>query len=232
MTDYNESVSGFKVRGNWADVVEHGERVTFALEELDVDGDNLSEWNDWRPKQTENLTDEITEKTAEKASTSEGEGEQEGKTATDDMQVAGEKFVESYSDVSEQPDEAYREWIDSLGYAVRAVDTVTRKSLRRIEHAIYENVMTLLAPYYFDNQLISANINRVQQSPPEYEFEINVNDDELKNGVSDKLEHYDEEYTRWHVSVPKKTDSIVDTEGVELDDDHEGDEENPKPDCT
>ena len=38
-----ESVSGFKVRGAWGDVVEHGERITRALHEAGVDGDAFEE---------------------------------------------------------------------------------------------------------------------------------------------------------------------------------------------
>ncbi|ACV47004.1 hypothetical protein GBQ70_07535 [Halomicrobium sp. ZPS1] len=35
MKDIEESVSGFKRRGGWVNVVEHGERIVQALRELD-----------------------------------------------------------------------------------------------------------------------------------------------------------------------------------------------------
>ena len=39
MVEIDESVSGFKYRGGWVDVVELGERITQALEELAEDHD-------------------------------------------------------------------------------------------------------------------------------------------------------------------------------------------------
>ena len=53
-----ESVSGFKVRGTWTDIVEHGERITRALRNAGTHTasgepsylDAFTEWDEWRPK--------------------------------------------------------------------------------------------------------------------------------------------------------------------------------------
>jgi len=52
--EVEESVSGFKLRGSWGEIVEHGERITRALkdlrgEEQPVDDGALEEWDEWRP---------------------------------------------------------------------------------------------------------------------------------------------------------------------------------------
>jgi len=77
--------------------------------------------------------------------------------------------------------------------------------------------MTQLAPYYFDNELVSANLRRVgTEARPEYVFEVNVNDDDLKIRVSNRLADYESDVDRWHVSAPKQTEAVEAAEGVEV----------------
>ena len=109
-----ESISGFKMRGDWADIVEHGERIALALRETGADGDAFHEFDDWRPKAHERIDEDVSEKTAEQASVSEGDGEKAGKTPGDDLQTAGEKLTESYEKVEENDTESAMErWGDS-----------------------------------------------------------------------------------------------------------------------
>jgi len=219
MSEIEESVSGFKRRGSWVEIVEHGERIARALsdvgEEVDVDGDALAEFEDWRPKSHERLDEDVSEKTAEKASVEEGKGEKEGKDPDEDLQTAGEKLAESYASLDE-PDEAVDKWGESIDYVRRAADSAGRKAIRKVEDTVYQNVMTQMSPYYFDNELISANIQRVGRGDgPEYVFEVNVNDDDLKIRVSNTLADYDEEVDRWHVNTEKETDTVEAAEGVD-----------------
>jgi len=223
VADVEESVSGFKTRGDWVDVVEHGERVTRALTEVaaeddidvDIDEQALAEFDEWRPKSHERLEDDVSEKTAEQASVEEGKGEQEGKDPDEDLQTAGEKLAESYESLDD-PDEAVDKWGESLDYVARAADSVGRKAMRAVEDTVYRNVMTQIAPYYFDNELVSANLQRVGRGEgPDYVFEINVNDDDLKLCVSNRLADFESEVDRWHVDTEKETDSVEAAEGVE-----------------
>jgi len=213
----DEGVSGFKLRGNWGDTVELGERITRALKDLesegvDVDLDALSEWDTWRPKVDERLDDDVSEKTADQASIGEGKGEKAGKTPDEDLKTAGDKLADSYGHL-EDPEEAVEEWRESIGYVARAADSATRKALRKVEGSVYKNVMTQVSPYYFDNELISANLKRSDAG--EYVFEVNVNDDDLKIRVSNKLADYDQTVDRWHVDTPKETDIVEAVEGHE-----------------
>jgi len=219
MADIEESVSGFKIRGGWVDVVEHGERITEALKdiatEVEVDEAALDEFDEWRPKTHERLDEDVNEKTAEQASVGEGKGEQAGKDPDEDLQTAGEKLTESY-DKLDEPDEAVDKWSDSVDYVARAADSAGRKALRKVEDAVYRNVMTRIAPYYFDNELVSANLQRIgDEEDPAYVFEINVNDDDLKMRVSNKLSDFDRSVERWHVDTEKTTESVEAAEGVE-----------------
>jgi len=220
MADIEESVSGFKTRGGWVDVVEHGERITRALkdinEETAVDLDSLDEFDEWRPKSHERLDEDVNEKTAEQASIDEGKGEQAGKDPDEDLQTAGEKLSESYENLDE-PDEAMERWSESVDYVARAADSASRKALRKVEDAVYRNVMTQIAPYYFDNDLVSANLQRTgDEERPEYVFEVNVNDDDLKMRVSNKLADYEQSVDRWHVDTEKVTEAAEAVEGVDV----------------
>ncbi|WP_123537763.1 DUF5828 family protein [Halosimplex salinum] len=217
-----ESVSGFKTRGGWVDAVEHGERIVRALKDLSDDESvptaPLDEFDEWRPKSHERLDEDVNEKTADQASVEEGEGEKAGKGPDEDLQTAGEKLTESYENLDE-PDEAVDKWGESLDYVARAADSAGRKAVRKVEDAVYRNVMTQIAPYYFDNELISANLQRVNgDDRPEYVFEINVNDDDLKIMVSNKLADYESAVDRWHVDTEKATDAAEAAEGVEAPD--------------
>lgn len=218
-----ESISGFKVRGEWGDVVEHGERITQALREIGADNGEgfvaaFDEWNEWRPKAHERLSKDVSKKTADQASVDEGAGEKAGKAATEDVRTAGEKLSESYEKIEDGDDEgAVERWHDSIEYVTRAADSVGRKAIRTVENTVYQNVMTQLAPYYFDNELISANIQKTTHSngEPEFIFEVNVNDDELKDRVSTQLGEYEDTIDRWHVTTEKETASVEAAEGVE-----------------
>jgi hypothetical protein len=214
-----ESVSGFKVRGDWIEIVEHGERIVRALRELadeyDVDERGLEEFDEWRPKSHERLDEDVNEKTAQQARVSEGEGEKRGKDPDDDLRSAGEKLADSYEKLND-PDEAVDAWSDSIDYVARAADSAGRKAVRAVEDRVYRNVMTRVAPYYFDNDLISANIRRVDDEDPEYVLEVNVNDDDLKIRVSNKLADFDQEVDRWHVDTEKEIETPQAAEGVEV----------------
>jgi len=220
-----ESISGFKVRGGWGDVVEHGERITHALREEHVEdspaarASAFEEWNEWRPKAHERLSKDVNKKTADQASVSEGKGEKAGKAATDDVKTAGEKLSESYKRMENGDDEgAVKRWHDSIEYVTRAADSASRKAIRTVENTVYRKVMTQLAPYYFDNVLISANIQKTTRGASDEEtfiFEVNVNDDALKAAVSERLGEYEDTIDRWHVTTEKMTDTVEAAEGVE-----------------
>jgi hypothetical protein len=116
-----------------------------------------------------------------------------------------------------ESDSAVERWSDSLGYVARAADSAGRRALRRVEDTVYQRVMTQLAPYYFDNTLISANIQKTTRGDAAvaFIFEVNINDDELKTAVSNRLTDYDDEVTRWHVDTKKQTETAEAAEGVE-----------------
>jgi len=232
-----ESISGFKVRGEWGDIVEHGERVTRALHEAggpDADRDAFEEWDEWRPKAHERLGEDVSEKTADQASVDEGKGEREGKSPEEDLQTAGEKLSESYERVEDGDNGgALDSWRDSIDHVARAADSAGRKAMRRVENTVYRKVMTQIAPYYFDNGLVSANVQKStrEEGGPEFVFEVNVNDDDLKEEVSERLAGFEDDVDRWHVDTPKEVEGAEAAEGAEAPTEtvEEGSEGEPSP---
>jgi hypothetical protein len=214
-----ESVSGFKLRGSWPEVVEHGERISRALREAGVERDDeaFTEWNEWRPKAHERLGDDVNEKTADQASVDEGEGERAGVDPDEDLRTAGEKLSESYEKAEEgDGDAAVESWSESLDHVARAADSAGRKALRAVENTVYRRVMTQIAPYYFDNELVSANVQRIGSTvDPEYILEVNVNDDDLKDQVREQLVAFEDDVDRWHVDTEKRVDEAAAAEGAE-----------------
>ncbi|PSQ42405.1 hypothetical protein BRD17_08730 [Halobacteriales archaeon SW_7_68_16] len=212
----DESISGFERRGSWGDVVEHGERISRALRDVgaeEVHAETFEEWNEWRPKAHEDDRD-VNEKTAEQASVDEGEGERAGVGPGDDVRTAGQKLAESYERIEEDRDAAVRGWAESIDHIARAADSVGRKALRAVEGTVYQRLMTRMAPYYFDNELVSANLTGATGNAT-FVFEVNVNDDDLKDAVSERLATYDEEIDRWHVDIEKDTSTAEAAEGVD-----------------
>ncbi|MFB6134276.1 MAG: DUF5828 family protein [Halanaeroarchaeum sp.] len=214
-----ESVAGFRVEGDWGEIVEHGERITRALRDAGAEEaypEAFEAWEDWRPKSGELLGIDVRKKTAEHASIEEGAGEKEGKSPNEDVQKAGEKLTESYESLEgDDAGEAVEKWQDSLSYVARAAETAGRKAIRSVEDAVYRNVMTQLAPYYFDNELVSANVARTGDEEAPFALEVNVNDDDLKRAVADRLAEYVEEVERWHVETETETGGAEAAEGVE-----------------
>lgn len=212
-----ESISGFKEQGGWVAIVEHGERITEALAEAGVSGQAFDEWDEWRPKVHERFTEDVNEKTAAQMSLEEGEGEKAGKSPGEDLGAAGEGLSKSAGELAEgDVNDAVEEGTESIEYVARAVDSAARKAVRTVEGTVYKHVMTQLSPCYFDNELVSANVERISAADAEkrYAFEVNVTDDALKERISAQLAEYDE-VSRWHVETPKNTDLSVAAEGVD-----------------
>lgn len=216
MSDMKKGISGFIVEGGWSDVVEHGERITVALRDVGYSGKALEEWDDWRPKAHERLGKDVREKTAKYAHLKDGPGERANQTPVDDVQEAGNELTDAYERLDNM-DKALARWRASVRYLGRAADSTGRKAVRTVEDVVYKRVMTRTSPFYFDNELVSANIRQSNQANGlVYAFEVNVNDDDLKAVVSDRLETFENEVDRWHLDIKKDTRTVEAAEGIDI----------------
>lgn len=191
-----ERISGFREEGTWENVVAHGDRISKSLRELgtkahprmehDTYREAVREWEQWRPRKAETLEGDVRPRTAEQASVVEGEGERRGQPAGSDLGRAGTALVApaEHAHVDESMVERIAE---AARLAARALDTGMRATVRYVEENIYHHLMTRVAPCYFDNRVVSANLERCSMDEEAYRFEININNDELKSKVSDRL---------------------------------------------
>lgn len=210
-----ENVSGFEKRGGWVTIVEHGERITTALEDEGIDGKAFEKWDEWRPKADERLSEDVDEKTVDHVRASESEGEKAGVTPHDDLKAASEEVVDAVEELTDgNHSDAAEEGQDAIEYTVRATDSAARKTVRAVETPVYRHVMTQVSPHYFDNELVSANIERTRDPDERYVFEVDIVDDNLKDTVSDRLAVYDEEIDRWRIETEPDTETTEAAEGV------------------
>lgn len=217
------SISGFKITGSWEDVVEHGEKIESILETVEegdsyeIDGELVEEFNEWRPKVREvGSESKISDKTAEKAAVSKSDSEEKNKNVSEDIGDAASEAGKSVSELSDSNIESsWEHWKSTTNYMTRATDTVWRRYFRKVEKFVYKHLMTIVSPYYFDNELVSANIQRKSEST--YVFEININDDKLKSRVESIMIDLDER-DRWHLDhehMSGNPDKVHESEGTE-----------------
>lgn len=141
-----ETISGFKTKGSWDDVVKHGEQISQILRKEGVEGKEFDEWEEWRPRSTEDIGHEIQDKTAEQ--------------------------------VSVDPEES------------SGIKKTGKQVFQTIEETVYKNIMVKTNPCYFDNELISANIEKktsVIGGSDKFSLEVKVYDSHLKDEIRKKL---------------------------------------------
>lgn len=199
MQPMKQGISGYQVEGTWDQVVDHGDAISEVLHDLGAtshprmdraDYDQaLSEWDSWRPRSGESLDEDVRERTAVLASVEPGEGERRGASPARDLKLAGRVLVEGPDQI---PDGGATEFFARIAEAgrlsLRAADTGFRKLFRNAEEVVYLHVMTRVSPCYFDNRVVSANLQRTPGADDAYRFEININNDDLKDTVSDRLD--------------------------------------------
>lgn len=186
----NVRVSGFSFEGTWGGIVEHAHRISRALIRAGAHEDGyeaaVEAYERWRPREEEAL-DDVQDRTIEEASVDEGEGERMDVGVREDLADAGRKLGGAAGEAKNGgAAEALRELGASAKHASRAADTASRRAARTLEEGLYRHVMTRTSPYYFDNALISANLEH--RGRDRFVLEVNVKDDALKDTVAKDLE--------------------------------------------
>ncbi len=178
-----ENISGFKVQGGWNGVVDHGKKISNALEDEGIEGEKLEDWDEWRPKLNEDIED-ITEKTVKKASIKKNTIEKKENGLGKEVEKTKEKLTESVDSLKENnKKQATNKITDTLNHFKDTIITISRMTVRKTERLVYR-LMTKFTPYYFDNQLVSAELKKKRQ---DYTFEININNDDLKTKIQEKI---------------------------------------------
>lgn len=209
-----ELVAGMTKTGTWKEVVEHGEKITAAIEEKGFDSDDewFVAWNSWRPKIQEEHQSEMRLKTAEHAS----------KTLTHDKSPERRIPIiirSLQTTASEAGNGDFRTAMSHAGKAAQNSGTLALRTLNtiqsKVEGAVYKNVMTSISPYYFDNEKINANLS-YDKRDREYTLQVSISIDDLHNDIVESVKEYNKNINRWHVSAEKNvqdSDSIHRSDG-------------------
>lgn len=218
-----ETLTGIRITGDWGDVVEVGERMSAAirrsLKRQELEGkpvadkyEWLTEFEDWRPKADEKPT-AISEKTAEQASVSENQSEVEGKTVREDVEDAQSEMKDAVDSATELDSDTTKQNVsESIEHTQRATDSFFRKAIRWVEERVYKHIMTIISPYYFDNDLVNANLTSHRDNT--YTLEVNISDDELYSLVTDELAQLEDETSVWRVETEVNEEPLQDVEGA------------------
>lgn len=193
-----KGISGFQVDGSWDQIVDHGDRISRILHELGASAhprmsrgaydDALAEWDRWRPRPADSLDEDLRPRTAKQASLNPKNGDHGTEAALQDLGRAWRALLDGPERI---PDGGASAWLSRLTEATRlssrAVATGVQHAAKSAEEAVYLHVMTQLSPCYFDNRVVSANLER-QPGSDAYSFEININSDELKDRVGTEID--------------------------------------------
>ena len=218
-------LNGFKTIGLWEDVVEHCEKLSVVFKHIldneekynDINHTELlncfEEWEEWRPKSNEFLSDEINERTLEHNAV-----DAQSESITRETEKARNSVIESIS-VSNTTGERK----NSLKTVCSSIRNIVRRIIQSIESFVYSHIMTKFSPYYFDNKLISANIKEKQNG--EYVFETNINNDMVQNILEIQLNDINEANDRWHINTETDAEKQEFVNGVDSNDVSSSDKE-------
>lgn len=182
--------SGIKVEGNWEDICGFARDLEGILKEsyerkdyAENMGDSIENYNDWRPREEEDEED-ITKKTAEEASMEEKDVENDFKGTDEELKSAGKKVKDSISRATDEKRSATAELKEASKCINRLVGCKSIKSLRKMEKAIYEQVMLKFNPYYFDTEYFSVTL---EEKNDYYLLTVNIPEEKLREKIKKGL---------------------------------------------
>ncbi len=91
-----KTVSGLKIEGDWEDVVETSEKVSDALRES-VPEEKIKDWEYWRPKNDEDMENDVKDKTVEIACIDESEIENSDNSLITELKEALKGITKSFT---------------------------------------------------------------------------------------------------------------------------------------
>jgi hypothetical protein len=178
------SISGFKLEGSWREIVEYGNQLTALIRQYGP-AYPPEDWNMWKPDRTDDM-DDMREKTASVTSIDENRREKKDIPPTEELSIA-KKEVEEQNGAVDKTSSA-------VGHVILASKTSARKAVREMEETVYTNLMTQIAPCYFDTELISANIqkNGLLVDKDTFSFEIRMNDSSVRDWLHETIQQHDD----------------------------------------
>ncbi len=178
--ELEETNSGVKKRGDWEEISEFAREVEEAVQDTDIEDEEVEEYNDWRPREEED-EDDIRERTAEKASI---KVSRENVSVINEAQEAGKKIAKAGEKASklESPSEDLSEGINHFW---TGVFNKSAQWVQRMEKAIYRRFMLRFNPYYYDTANISVDMRSERKG--DYQMDVSVSEDEARENLKERF---------------------------------------------
>ncbi|MBS3781672.1 MAG: hypothetical protein KGY68_03575 [Candidatus Thermoplasmatota archaeon] len=107
----------------------------------------------------------------------------------DSIDDIAESVDKKTAERKEKEKSATKELKDASKCINRLVGAKSIESLRKMEKAIYEQIMLKFNPYYFDTEHFSVNLE--EKNNDHYLLTVNIPDDQLRETIKDGLEKED-----------------------------------------
>lgn len=187
--------------GSWEAIVDFCEDIGTLLEcdkikdiSSDFTEDKLEgiseDWEEWRPRDSEDFSEEMREKTAEHSSIGKSKLEEEGKEPSEEMKNATDSISKATEKVDEDLDETKTHLSDAFKSAGKAVDSTVRQGIRKVEENVYENLILKTNSLYFDSTTLNAVISkRIGSDPSErYKLTLHSNNPQLRKFLVERID--------------------------------------------
>lgn len=186
-----DTVCGVRFEGDWEELANWSETVTTALEQTASEDEELEDWEEWRPRESESMEEDHREKTVEKACMDEENVKPHDADPSDDV---GEAVAEASDAVDEVTKGRIRGATSRIAVSIhragRSIYTATKAGFRRFEAAVYHHIMTRTNPHYFDSDLVSASVESkgsLLDDDKIYKLTVNLNDRERIKEFQDHI---------------------------------------------
>ncbi len=182
MTDkeLEETNSGVKKKGDWEEISEFAREVEKAVEDTDLEDDEVEEYNDWRPREDEDEKD-IRDRTAEKATI---KVPRENVSVINEAEEAGKKIAEAGGKAKklESPkddiSDGFKQFWTGMIYK-------SAELMQNFEKAIYRRFMLRFNPYYYDTANLSVDMRSDRKG--DYQMDVSVSEDEARENLKERF---------------------------------------------
>ncbi len=156
--------SGVRLKGPWDQVCDFAKGFENVIKKTDMGEQTLSKYQYWRPRKNDS-EDDIKRKTVEEAK-------------INIKDVKNSKIAKKVNEISGSKDDIIK---NTTSKAIKTIYFESVKCFIKMEEIVYGKLMLNFNPYFFDREEFSANL-RVKDKN-RCEFNINFNDDDLRNQV-------------------------------------------------
>lgn len=177
--------SGIEKEGEWDEITEFAEEVEEVMKDTSIQDKSLRRYRKWRPR-TEEGFEELREKTVEHASIDLKKSEKKS-DGSKDLVKATKRVVEAGKKIgnNENPNRKLKDASEEVSNFVASKTII---SVRKVEEAVYSDMMLRFNPFFFDTEDFSVDMRSHKDGV--YRFGVNVPDEDSRRQLKDRFREY------------------------------------------